>query len=46
MEMAVGNPARNAPWLIGVTNAGIHAPRARENIFSKDVAPVLIYETQ
>ena len=42
MKMAVGN----APWLIGVTNAGIHARPARENTFSKDVAPVLIYETQ
>ena len=29
MEMAVGN----APWPIGVTNAGIHARPARENIF-------------
>ena len=27
--MAVGN----APWPIGVTNAGIHARPARENIF-------------
>ena len=42
MEMAV----YNAPWPIGVSNAGIHAQPAREYIFSKDVAPVLIYETQ
>ena len=32
MEMAVGN----APWPIGVTNAGIHARPARENIFRYD----------
>ena len=32
MEMAVGN----APWPIGVTNAGIHARPASENIFSKN----------
>ena len=31
MEMAVGN----APWPIGVTNAGIHARPARENILSR-----------
>ena len=42
MEMAVGN----APWPIGVTNAGIHARPARENIFSKNVAHVLNDETQ
>ena len=42
MEMAV----YNVPWPIGVSNADIHAQPARENIFSKDVAPVLIYETQ
>ena len=42
MEMAVGN----APWPIGVSNAGIHAQPTREYIFSKDVAPVIIYETQ
>ena len=32
--------------LIGVSNADIHIQPARENIFSIDVAPVLIYETQ
>ena len=37
MEMAV----YNVPWPIGVSNADIHAQPARENIFSKDVAPVL-----
>ena len=42
MEMAIGN----APWPIGVTNAGIHARPARENIFSKHVAHVLNDETQ
>ena len=42
MEMAVGN----APWPIGVTNAGIHARPARENIFSKNVAHVLNDENQ
>merc|ERR550539_74593 len=42
MEMAVGN----APWPIGVTNAGIHARPARENMFSKNVAHVLNDETQ
>ena len=42
IEMAV----YNAPWPIGVSNAGIQAQPGRENIFSKDVAPVLIYETQ
>ena len=42
MEMAV----YNVPWPIGVSNADIQAQPARENIFSKDVAPVLIYETQ
>ena len=42
IEMAV----YNAPWPIGVSNAGIHAQLARENIFSKNVDPVLIYETQ
>jgi pre-mRNA-splicing factor 18 len=29
MEMAIGN----APWPIGVTNAGIHARPGRERIF-------------
>jgi len=42
MEMAIGN----APWPIGVTNAGIHARPARENIHSKHVAHVLNDETQ
>jgi len=42
MEMAIGN----APWPIGVTNAGIHARPARENIYSKHVAHVLNDETQ
>ena len=42
MEMAVGN----APWPIGVTNAGIHARPGREKIFSKHVAHVLNDETQ
>ena len=42
MEMAV----YNAPWPIGVSNAGIHAQPARENIFSKNVAHVLNDETQ
>ena len=32
MEMAIGN----APWPIGVTNAGIHARPGRERIFRKD----------
>ena len=32
--------------LSGVTNAGIHARPARENIFSKNVAHVLNDETQ
>merc|ERR1719367_2384775 len=42
MEMAIGN----APWPIGVTNAGIHARPARESIFSKQIAHVLNDETQ
>merc|ERR1711997_1082046 len=42
MEMAIGN----APWPIGVTNAGIHARPGRERIFSKHVAHVLNDETQ
>ena len=42
MEMAVGN----APWPIGVTNAGIHARPGRERIFSKHVAHVLNDESQ
>merc|ERR550539_895059 len=42
MEMAVGN----APWPIGVTNAGIHARPARESFFSKQIAHVLNDETQ
>ena len=42
MEMAIGN----APWPIGVTNAGIRARPARENIYSKHVAHVLNDETQ
>merc|ERR1711953_714444 len=42
MEMAIGN----APWPIGVTNAGIHARPGRERIFSKHVAHVLNDESQ
>jgi len=42
MEMAIGN----APWPIGVTNAGIHARPGRERIFSKHVAHVLNDEFQ
>jgi len=42
MEMAIGN----APWPIGVTNAGIHARPGRERIFSKHVAHVLNDENQ
>lgn len=42
VEMAIGN----APWPIGVTNAGIHARPGRERIFSKHVAHVLNDETQ
>jgi len=42
LEMAIGN----APWPIGVTNAGIHARPGRERIFSKHVAHVLNDETQ
>merc|ERR1719499_1521544 len=42
MEMAIGN----APWPIGVTNAGIHARPGRESIFSKQIAHVLNDETQ
>ena len=40
--MAIGN----APWPIGVTNAGIHARPGRERIFSKHVAHVLNDEFQ
>ena len=40
--MAIGN----APWPIGVTNAGIHARPGRERIFSKHVAHVLNDESQ
>merc|ERR1719369_1373296 len=42
LEMAIGN----APWPIGVTNAGIHARPGRERIFSKHVAHVLNDESQ
>jgi len=42
MEMAIGN----APWPIGVTNAGIHARPGRERIFAKHVAHVLNDESQ
>ena len=42
MEMAIGN----APWPIGVTNAGIHARPGRERIYSKHVAHVLNDESQ
>jgi len=42
MEMAIGN----APWPIGVTNAGIHARPGRERIYSKNVGHVLNDEKQ
>jgi pre-mRNA-splicing factor 18 len=42
MEMAIGN----APWPIGVTNAGIHARPGRERIYSKHVAHALNDESQ
>ena len=42
MEMAIGN----APWPIGVTNAGIHARPGRERINTKHVAHVLNDESQ
>merc|ERR1712059_2818 len=42
MEMSIGN----APWPIGVTNAGIHARPGRERIYSNNVGHVLNDESQ
>ncbi|KAJ1964322.1 hypothetical protein GGI12_001492 [Dipsacomyces acuminosporus] len=42
LQLSVGN----APWPVGVTQVGIHARAARENIFANKVAHVLNDETQ
>ncbi|KAI8323783.1 Prp18-domain-containing protein [Martensiomyces pterosporus] len=42
LQLSIGN----APWPVGVTQVGIHARAARENIFANKVAHVLNDETQ